>query len=126
MRLSVNQSMLIRVDAKQPWNPTGLVVITEETYEFVSKGRWKEFVIKTDAAGHSSFFKRPFNRYKRYRQAKWLSLIGSIDKTHDFEIGKSKVITMPFTGVLYLFANDIPNWYFNNSGKISLLIKRLK
>ncbi|SEK17985.1 hypothetical protein [Parapedobacter koreensis] len=126
MILSVNQAMIIEVEAKKLWNATDLEVSANQTYRFVAKGRWRDFIVKTGANGYTASYMRLFDGYKRFQNANWFSLIGSIDKSRDFEIGKTNTVEMKASGFLYLYANDAPRFYFNNSGKISVVITRIK
>jgi hypothetical protein len=126
MRLQVNQSFMCVINAAMPFNNTGLVVSTGEEYEFKAKGKWKDLLIECEASGYKNFYMSIFKRLKRSRDNNWFALIGSIDKTDYFLLGKQINKRFEISGTLYCFANDAERFYWNNSGSVELTIKRLK
>ncbi len=126
MRLSVNQSKLVLIYSKKSWNDTAIEISTGEEYLFEADGAWKDLVIRTDADGYSNLYMRLFNKLKRSRENKWFALIGSLDKSDNFLIGKTNRVLFKHSGKLCCFANDAPGFYWNNFGHITLKITRLK
>lgn len=126
MRLSVNQSELALIYSGKSWNETGVEIMAGEEYLFEADGTWKDLVISTDADGYSNLYMRLFNKLKRSRENKWFALIGSLNKSGGFLIGKNNKILFNHGGDLYCYANDIYGFYWNNSGHITLKITRLK
>ena len=72
---------------------------------------------------------------RRASSQKWLCLMGEIfDETcnvfdnitadQQFRVGKSRVLTPSVSGKLILFGNDVLTAYGNNTGKLTVTIKR--
>ncbi|MFB0999121.1 MAG: DUF2235 domain-containing protein, partial [Colwellia sp.] len=64
--------------------------------------------------------------FKRFPDAKWFSLIGSIGTARDntFLIGSELAhFTASKSGEFCAFANDLERYYGNNSGKLLLTVK---
>ena len=81
--------------------------------------------IKTDSAGYDRLWMIPFKFLLRYPKAKWFTLIGSINKRDDFEIGLSRVIEVKNPGTLFCYFNDVPGFYFNNKGQAVISIDQV-
>ncbi len=80
------------------------------------------------ANGFSNVFLNVFSYLKRFRNAKWFCMIGSIDTDENtlFKIGlKIDNYSAPKSGILQCFANDAKKHYGNNSGNINLIVKRI-
>jgi hypothetical protein len=69
---------------------------------------------------------------RRFPEAKWFSLIGSIEKKKNtfFDIGRlieeNGIFTATTSGNLECFANDVWFMYWNNKGAIELEVIELK
>ena len=124
MRLMISESVSILVYADRPWNDLDIEVYHGERYQFESIGNWWDFLKKTDADGYTNIYMRLFDARKRAPAHPWFALIGSIDQTHDFLIGKSREITMLQSGRLSCYANDIKGFYWNNSGVLGVRVER--
>lgn len=124
MRLSIHQQTTVTIFAKQRWNDTGVEVENGETYLLEAAGKWRDLVITTDADGYSNWYMWLFNRFKRFKQAKWFTLIGCINKSGDFIIGKTTKKNFKESGKLYCYANDGWCFYSNNFGSLELTITR--
>lgn len=134
MKLNGNETIKIKV--REKWNDTGFDVSPGEEYLFEAKGRWLDFFLLENAEG-SNKMRWCFRIYEKVKKKKLRienelrgSLIGTIGKNDDtyFVIGKSvhKKISENEEGWLYCFVNDYLGWYWNNFGKISLTITRIK
>lgn len=115
----------MKVFAQHLWNDTTLDVKVGETLHFLATGQWKDFTILTDANGFDKWYMKPFEKFRRKSDSPWFSLIGAIDGKHLFHIGQEKTVTISTSGRLFLFANDVKNFYWNNKGFITVQICQL-
>jgi len=117
------------------WNHTNIELKKGNTYSISvdpkdqkwTDGKWIKEVC--NAEGFSHRILDIFSFLKRYKSAKWFCLIGCIDKSPEdfFKIGIIKENYTPTkTGILNCFANDAKGHYKNNSGSISIKVKRIK
>lgn len=130
MELKINQTAPVVVRAKFP---DGLIdplyVQSGQNYSIkVHKNQyWKDFwVIKCSANG---FYYPFFRKSLRVPNCNFFLLCGVIEgeTKHYFKIGKDLAdFVVPVSGKLQLFANDVPGYYGNNKGQISLDIERLE
>jgi hypothetical protein len=125
MRLSPNNTEIIKVSSRKAWNETEVEVLPDEEYEFMAIGSWRNLFGSSEANGFSNFFMRPFNRLKRAPH-NWFALIGSINKKFDFLIGGQKRLKVETAGKLSFYANSVPGLYWNHSRSISLFITRVR
>lgn len=126
MKLDINQSQTFTICSREFWNETGIEIQAGEVYKFVAEGLWKDLLMKRDADGYTSLYMNLYNRWKRSRENNWFALMGSINQTADFLIGKNNQIVFNKDGKLFCYANDIKGFYWNNSGQLSLKITRIK
>lgn len=127
--------MEVKVFANKNINPTGIKVTKKEIFVFNVSGLWKDLMIESDANGWNGKTVFPFapwiydnhflDSQKVFPGANYMKLIGKVGEI-SFEIGNAKnlSITMPESGELTLYANDIPLLYFNNSGFITVKIEK--
>ena len=125
------------VDARNPWNASGLLVKSGERYEFKVEdvNDWRDLGIEADPeTGHdgaSWVFRLPFAG-RRFEDANWFTLVGAVGRSHDhyFPIGRGRTRTMKATGELFTFANDtsfFPHiFYLNNHGTLRLVVTRVR
>jgi hypothetical protein len=96
---------------------------------------WKDASITCGPGGRSSeqlpWYKEPivkaFERLRRLKDVNWFALVGALDDEDDelFLIGdKPDAYTAPQDAELYLFANDMPGRFGNNTGSLMLTISR--
>jgi len=126
MRLNKDGFKEVPIYSERIWNETGIEIHDGDEYLFEASGEWKDLWKKTDADGYSNFYMSLYNKFKRSKNNKWLALIGSLDKTDSFLIGIHNQILFKKKGMLFCFANDILNFYWNNSGFVTLRITRVK
>ena len=94
----------------------------------MASGIWCDASIRTGPAGYPSrsLGFRLAEPFRRARKANWFALIGTIhQKGPAFVIGDGTDIVIPADGLLYCFANDLPSFYFNNSGHVKVVVTRL-
>jgi hypothetical protein len=126
MKLNINESKTISICSIKFWNETEIEIQNGEEYKFVAEGQWKDLLMKCDADGYSSLYMSLYNRWKRSKGNNWFALIGSINQTNDFLIGKANQKVFNESGKLFCYANDVKGFYWNNFGEISLTITRIK
>jgi hypothetical protein len=125
MRLAKNNFKEIQVCSRQFWNDTAIEIMAGEQYQFDVTGTWKDLTVKTDADGYSNLYMSLFNKLKRSKENKWFALMGSLDQSGYFLIGKTNEVSFNQTGKLYCFANDVRGFYWNNSGSVTLKVTRI-
>lgn len=128
--LKAQESIVIQVDAQKEINNSGIEFCIHKEYriEVLSYGPWRHGIFSTNPQGYDSLFYWPLKNFLRYKQGKFLELVGFLGKEEKdfFSIGFIlESFTPSFTGNLYLFANDIPYTYWKNKGKLYLKITRL-
>jgi hypothetical protein len=126
MKLNIKESKSFSICSKTFWNETEIEVQNGEEYKFEAVGLWKDLLMKCDADGYTSLYMSLYNRWKRSRENNWFALMGSINQTDDFLIGKGNQKKINKSGKLFCYANDVKGFYWNNSGQISLTITRIK
>ena len=120
---------MTRIESRTKWNKTPYQLSKDKCYRFIATGTWIDWYIATDAKGYESNFLKPLEKFRRYPQAKWFSLIGAIDKDKStlFDIGhlieNNETYIATANGTLYCFANDVPIAYWNNKGFITLKVE---
>lgn len=123
--MQLNESRSFEIASREYWNDTGVILQKGFTYDFEAEGVWKDWFIKCDADGFSRWYLKPLARYKRSRDNKWFTLMGSINKENIFSIGIKNRLISPTTGELSCFANDVSWAYSNNKGSLTLKITRI-
>ena len=120
---------VVQIESARYWNNTRIPVKTGERYEFEAQGTWSDAGIVCGPEGYRSpnFLFVLLASFRREPRAQWFALIGAIngDKATQFLIGTGVTWTATQSGVLTCFANDLPLFYFNNSGAIDLVVTRV-
>jgi uncharacterized protein (DUF2235 family) len=127
-QLGVGEHMDFVVLARAKWNATPLWVSKGERHRFAASGMWNDASIRIGPGGYPSpsLGFRLAEPFRRASKANWFALIGTIQqKGPAFTIGDGAEIEMPADGLLYCFANDLPSFYFNNSGHVNVVVTRL-
>jgi hypothetical protein len=136
-RLGVGSSARVSARAGCPANHTGIYVKSGETYRFETPAgsHWRDFGFRVGPDGSSGKFYRSYmsnfdnlGKKRRFPGAPWFALMGSTTapEAEIFLVGKKSEHRMPSSGELLLFANDLPDLYWNNSGTIWVDVTRLK
>lgn len=115
--------------ALREYTDTGVVLSKNKLYHLKSEGTWKDGHIECDSTGFNRFYLYPFKFLTRCPKANWGCLLGSIDKNKYFIIGSHTLYSYQSgsaLNTLYCCANDVPGFYFNNSGSIRLTITELQ
>ena len=75
-------STLISVNARNPWNDSGIDLAVGATYSFAANGQWKDACEKCDADGYESTpVLKLFERFRRVPGARYFKLIGTIERS---------------------------------------------
>ena len=134
VKLSVGDSAVVEVWARPRVNHTKIAVVEGTGYRFhVPEGQtWTDWFIRCGANGYShsalSFMQDRFRSTKPLPDKNWFALVGAIDSPQrkPFLIGTGAfVCPMPGTGELILFANDARCFYWNNFGRIQVVVTRI-
>lgn len=117
--------------AREPWNDTGVDLRVGASYCFDyamdPAQPWKDAFVSCDPIyGHNSLLARPMKRFCRMRGQNYYVLIGCIgrDKATFFPVFqfRDKPYQPDRSGRLWVFANDVPGFYWNNYGRLSLQV----
>jgi len=114
----------MKVWAAELWNAPKIRVQKDQRLSVSASGEWKDWGRPCGPEGYESERLKPFEALRRAPKARWLELIGCIDKRLDlsFPIGVRGQVVAPAAGEVYLFANDVWFMYWNNSGCIEVEI----
>lgn len=126
--MHVDESCSASIEARAPWNDTGIDLHKSHAYLLEATGEWLDWKIRSGPDGYSStnILLRLTERWRRQPDAKWFALIGSIGAARgdQFLIGSKREYQPLKDGRLYCFANDVQIAYFNNSGHVQLTVRR--
>ncbi len=125
--LELGESKTFTICSEIYWNETWLWLEEGAQYTISAQGEWKDWLITTDANGFTNAYMNLWNNQKRYSNAKWFTLIASINKEEELKIGSYKKIHPESSGLLSFYANDAENatFYTNNSGCLSVTVHRV-
>jgi len=129
--VDVGETVTVTIWARAYWNDTGVFVRGGERYRLQAEGCWRDMFIRAGPDGYDtpwySIAQRFATRLRRVPYARWFALIGAIRgaKESMFVIGTETQALIAANGTLMCFANDVPGFYWNNCGAISLSIERL-
>jgi hypothetical protein len=118
----------IAIPADQRLVRTPLAVDPSQPLRLAAEGTWcdtRAFCVDADGVMRPNWFQRLGARFKRVPEARYMALIGCIDGDLDtaFVIGTGiDAWTPPRAGTLCCFANDVPGFYWNNSGFVTLIV----
>ncbi|PWU08416.1 MAG: hypothetical protein C5B47_04705 [Verrucomicrobia bacterium] len=132
----VQESTTVLVPACSKWVPTGIIVRQGECYsvESLPPDRWYDLIVAASATGYRSktCIQRHFEPRRRVPSAPWFALCGSVTTSGrpfalnvlSTENSKEMNCTSD-NGQLGVFANDIPDAYWNNWGSLRVRITRI-
>lgn len=138
-----------KVKAREPFNPSGIWLQKGVLYEISATGSIREGSCKdSDAAGFKAsdcgsplpnvdLTLAGMEALKRDKKSNWLCLTAALyDQpsgdfknllaVQQFSIGRSLRLKPAASGQLVLFVNDVMTGYENNSGTLSVTIKRIQ
>jgi hypothetical protein len=117
----------VEVEASRYWTDSGFAVRKGEVLHFVTEGGWWDAHYESGPGGYDApWWMSMWEGLRRCPEARWFELAGEIGKGNGvrFPIGNRGAVTMPADGHLFLYANDVPGFYFNNRGAIWVTIWR--
>lgn len=132
-KLGINESKSFVIKAGESFNHTTLFMSAGEQYQFTVGGtdKWKNGSTETTANGYQPGLLDAARRQGSYNM---MTLVGEIFRdlnntsytgTH-FKIGTSRTYTAAISGYLMCHANDVLIGYGDNTGLVTLTVKRLK
>ncbi len=132
-KLGVNETKTFVIKAGVSFNHTTLFMSAGEQYQFTVGGTdlWKNGSTETTANGYQPGLLDGARRQSSYNM---MTLVGEIFRdmnntsytgTH-FKIGTSRTYTAAVSGFLMCHANDVLIGYGDNTGQVSMTVKRLK
>lgn len=129
-QLTPGTSCRTLINARNPENDAGLSVKKGERYRVcVAKGHiWKDASIENHpprgSKGTTSM--NMIASWKRSPKSDWFALMAEVTgNTEPIDLYRSQEFQTAHAGQLILYANDVPVFYWNNSGVIEVLISRL-
>lgn len=113
--------------ASEYWNRTGIIITRGKRYSFEANGEWSDGGHLCSADGWTpdwnSLVLKLVEFSKRQSVQPLFKLIAAVDGNRPYIVlGTRGSFVAPQSGELYCFANDVPGFYGNNSGKVSLKI----
>ena len=118
----------VEISAREYWNKTGIVLTKGKRYSFVAEGEWRDASHPCDVDGWVPEWGKTTDKIleylKRESGQRLFKLIGAVDKKRPYIVlGTKGSFEAPASGELFCFANDVPGFYRNNSGKVTLKIQ---
>jgi len=117
------------IEARLPWNRTGIRLQAGSRYELTATGLWidKNYEAGPDGYVSPNLLMRLGEFRRRVPKARWFALVGALDEDEStqFVIGSRMVYTPVRSGELTCFANDWGSKYDNNSGTLTLSVNLL-
>lgn len=146
--LPVTGTAQLIVLAEKWWNGTGVTVEAGETYAIEAKGTWSDANHTCTASGWDGL---PWMaNFRRVPGKNWFHLCLAVSDDPQLEcknanffsglfgvvqqidkdcsiipVGCGQTVTIPRSGLLYLFANDAPTHYGNNLGHLDVTLTRV-
>ena len=130
MDLKVGETHEVEVRARPRWTDTAVDVRPGQVYRFKADGCWTDLIYPSGPEGNRNpnwIMRRSMKRL-RVPKARYMTLIAAIDKDQSDPIilgGGTLDWTAERAGRLYCFANDVPGFYWNNWGAVTLEVLRL-
>lgn len=133
-RLNVGESAIVPIWSRNPANSTELHVSPGELYRFfvLPDQTWTDWFITCQSDGyqtHTSLSPQELAQSSKILPVQnWFVLCGAIDRpgVSTFVIGRVCTRLIDRGGKLILFANDATFAYWNNFGKIWVLVTRIR
>lgn len=124
--MKIGQRVTMEICARNFWNKTGIQLLAGQRYLMTADGHWIDFFIrhKPDGDPSNSWYLRLFESKRRLPRENWFVLAGALDSNPStaFRIGLHCEYIAPATGELTCFANDVPGFYWNNCGHVTLTV----
>jgi hypothetical protein len=127
--LAAGESITVPIEAANPNRATGIHFEAGGVYRLDAAGKWYDAGRETDPAGYKdgNVLQNLVWWLRRSPQANWFALLGTAEPGQaPFPIGVHAVYQARARGELICFANDVPGFYWNNSGVVRLTVTRTK
>ena len=135
--LEIGDEKRVIVNSRAKFNDSGVDLVAGSVYRIASVpgARWKDLHLSRDANGWKSedikFFSRfvrSLEKNRRLPSAHWFEMVGAYGKSDRnlFRIGTQVMFQAAENSRLFLFANDLPSMYWNNSGSIETIVTRIE
>jgi hypothetical protein len=123
------------IPASQTWVNTGVWVLPGDDLSLSAHGTWVDSIIPCSADGYHAPLFYASNKPPRIHDGDlYFRLMGRIvrdgltpasdEARETFPIGSQANLTALWAGLLFVFANDRPGYYWNNWGTIKLMITK--
>ena len=130
VHLAPGEERVVSACARLRWNHTGIRVHADETYDITARpgSVWKDASHEVTAKGYELRRLAPFRPFRRRRDAPWFELIGAVGESEhtSFRISEHAPVTFHTKGELVLYANDASFMYWNNTGSIEVVVRRIR
>jgi len=139
IRLSVGEEREFTVSAKKAYNFPDLFVVAGERYTFSASGSWVNCngcLTGSTSAGPGGYTPSPVDGGRRRTEYNMMALVGEMFSRNDdmtsymsgqhFLVGRSATFTPTINGFLCLFANDGLAFYGDNSGSVTVTVRRTR
>jgi hypothetical protein len=128
-KLEVGETTRLEVQARARRTSTSLVVAAGEQYEVSATGTWcdtEQHCCTADGYESTNAILRTSERWRRVPKARWFVLIAATreDEKRGVAVGSRGLYEPAASGTLVFFANDVSFMYFNNSGSVSVSVRR--
>ena len=125
--MNVGESVTSEIRAGSFWNKTGVQLVAGQRHLMTASGHWVDFFIRHEPDGDpsDSWYLRLFESKRRLAGENWFVLVGALDSdpATAFRIGSQCEYIAPAAGELTCFANDVPGFYWNNWGHVTLIVR---
>ena len=130
-KLNVGEAARLEVQARAKQTSANLVVAPGEQYEISATGTWcdaEQHCCTADGYESTNWVLRMSERWRRVPEAWWFALIAatSDDEKRGVAVGTRGLYEPVAAGTLVFFANDVSFMYFNNSGSVSVSVRRTR
>jgi hypothetical protein len=137
-RLSLNEERTFTVKAGSAFNFPTLFIRDDEKYSFTARGTWVNCngcITGSTTIGPNGYTPTLLDAARRQGNYNMMTLVGELYSQNNvgtsytgkhFKIGSSTTYTASSNGYLGLFANDVITAYGDNTGSVSVTIKRTK
>jgi hypothetical protein len=128
-KLPINESATRTIEAKPHNNRTGIWLESGALYRFEATGTWYDAGRATGPEGYpdGNFFQSLACWLRRSPRSNWFALLGRTNlEEKPFVIRSNQTYRAIHGGELVCFANDVPGFYWNNSGAVTLKVTRVE
>jgi hypothetical protein len=134
-QLAVNAQKTFTVSAKNVYTFPGIYLVSGQRYTYTATGTWNSGAFGSPTVNANGYTPGVFDGARR-NPANMMRLIGerfnhngdalSFVSGSGFSIGASNTLTAGGHGFLNLYANDIITGYGDNSGSVTVTIRRIQ